>query len=262
MCFGVWVGVVGQPDSHSPLISEVNAELEGTPSPAAGAGLRADDRIVAIGGIEDPTDVQLVAYTREHVGQPVTLTIERDGERFDVTLVPVLSEVDGEQVGRIGVILSEARETAGLAGMITGGATLTWDALVRTVQNIGHVFGPEGIGRVVHELFTSEPRDPSGPSSVVGIARLAGQTASRGNPGDLLYIFAVINVFIGFLNLLPLPPFDGGHLAVLAIEKVRGKKVDMRKVVPVSIAVLAFFALFTLSVIYLDIVKPSPLFSP
>jgi len=109
---------------------------------------------------------------------------------------------------------------------------------------------------VVHELTTNEPRDPNGPSSVVGIGRVAGQTASRGNPGDLLYLFAVVNVFIGFLNLLPLPPFDGGHLAVLAIEKVRGKKVDMRKVVPVSVAVAAFFILFTMSIIYLDIVKP------
>jgi len=47
-------------------------------------------------------------------------------------------------------------------------------------------------------------------------------------------------VFIGFLNLLPLPPFDGGHLAILAVEKIRGKAVDMRKVIPVSAAVAAF----------------------
>jgi membrane-associated protease RseP (regulator of RpoE activity) len=63
-------------------------------------------------------------------------------------------------------------------------------------------------------------------------------------------------VFIGLLNLLPLPPFDGGHLAVLAIEKVRGKTIDMRKLVPISAAVAAFFILFTFAVIYLDIAKP------
>jgi membrane-associated protease RseP (regulator of RpoE activity) len=63
-------------------------------------------------------------------------------------------------------------------------------------------------------------------------------------------------VFIGLLNLLPLPPFDGGHLAVLAVERIRGRAVDMRKLVPISAAVAAFFVLFTFAVVYLDIAKP------
>jgi membrane-associated protease RseP (regulator of RpoE activity) len=171
-------------------------------------------------------------------------------------MTPVLAEVDGEQVGRIGVLLDWAREPTGLLGALTGGVSSVWRSLVLTVENVGRVFGPEGIGRVVHELFSDAPRDPNGPASVVGIGRVAGQTASQGHPGDLLYLFAAINVFIGFLNLLPLPPFDGGHLAVLGIEKVRGRPVDARKMVPISVAVLAFFILFTASVMYLDIVKP------
>jgi membrane-associated protease RseP (regulator of RpoE activity) len=65
-----------------------------------------------------------------------------------------------------------------------------------------------------------------------------------------------VNVFVGFLNLLLLPPFDGGHLALLAIEKVRGRPVDMRRVVPVSAAVAAFFILFTIAVVYVDLTKP------
>jgi membrane-associated protease RseP (regulator of RpoE activity) len=65
-----------------------------------------------------------------------------------------------------------------------------------------------------------------------------------------------VNVFVGLLNLLPLPPFDGGHLAVLAIEKIRGRPVDMRKVIPVSAAVAAFFIIFTVAVVYVDLVKP------
>jgi membrane-associated protease RseP (regulator of RpoE activity) len=53
-----------------------------------------------------------------------------------------------------------------------------------------------------------------------------------------------------------LPPFDGGHLTVLAIEKIRGRPVDMRKVVPVSAAVAGFFIVFTVAVVYVDLVKP------
>ena len=65
-----------------------------------------------------------------------------------------------------------------------------------------------------------------------------------------------MNVFVGLLKLLPLPPFDGGHLTVLAIEKVRGRPVDMRRVVPVSAAVAAFFIVFTVAVVYVDLIKP------
>jgi len=63
------------------------------------------------------------------------------------------------------------------------------------------------------------------------------------------------------VNLVPLPPFDGGHLAVLAIEKVRGKQMDMRKLIPVSAVVIAFFVVFVLATILLDITKPIS-FSP
>ena len=85
---------------------------------------------------------------------------------------------------------------------------------------------------------------------------MAGQIAASGRFWDILQIFGGINVFIGFLNLLPLPPFDGGHLAVLAIEKVRGKKIDMRKLVPISAAVAVFFVLMFVAILYLDIAKP------
>ena len=72
----------------------------------------------------------------------------------------------------------------------------------------------------------------------------------------MLVLFGLVNVFVGFINLLPLPPFDGGHLAILAIEKVRGRAIDLRKIVPISAAVAAFFIVFTIAVVYVDLVKP------
>jgi membrane-associated protease RseP (regulator of RpoE activity) len=189
------------------------------------------------------------------------MTIERDGERISVTVTPVLSTVDGERVGRIGVLLGEARETSGIVGSVTGGVNLVGSAMAQTVGGLGRIFGPEGIGRLFRLLFTDAPRQASDPASVVGIGRVVGQTAQSGSAWDVLYIFALVNVFIGLLNLLPLPPFDGGHLAVLAIEKLRGgKTIDMRKLVPISAAVAGFFILFTFAVIYLDIAKPINLF--
>jgi membrane-associated protease RseP (regulator of RpoE activity) len=253
--FALWIGLVGRPVPNSPLVAAVAPRLDGQVSPAAEAGLRPGDRIVRVGDLVDPTDVELVRYTREHVGEPVPFTIERDGRRFQVTLVPVLATVAGERVGRIGVLLGWARETAGPLGAVSGGLGVTWDSVVETLGNFGRVFGPQGIGRVLELLFTDAPRSERDPASVIGIGRVAAETA-HGGAGDLLYLFAYVNVFIGLLNLIPLPPFDGGHLALLALEKVRGRAIDARKIVPVSVAVLAFFVVFSLSVMYLDLVKP------
>ena len=85
---------------------------------------------------------------------------------------------------------------------------------------------------------------------------MAGEVARTGQVALLLHMFAFINLFIGLLNLLPLPPFDGGHLAVLLIEKIRGRGVDMRKMVPVSAVVLVFFVMFTMATVFLDLTKP------
>lgn len=254
-CFAVWLGLIGQPITHSPELVGIDQRLEGEVSPAAAAGLRSGDRIVRIDGVEDPTVEEVIAYTEAHVGRPITLTIERDGQTFTTDVVPVLSESGGQEIARIGVLLG-GREKSGVLGSITGGADLVADNLVSTVKSVARVFGPEGVGRVFQLVFTDAPRDAGDPASIVGIGRVAGSIASEGNFWDILYLFGIVNVFVGFLNLLPLPPFDGGHLAVLVIEKIRGRPVDMRKVIPVSAAVAAFFIVFTLAVVYVDIVKP------
>ena len=60
------------------------------------------------------------------------------------------------------------------------------------------------------------------------------------------------------LNLVPLPPLDGGHLAVLVYEKVRRKKPDIRKLVPFTVVVAGFLVLFALAVAYIDVTNPLP----
>ncbi|HSD49081.1 MAG TPA: M50 family metallopeptidase [Actinomycetota bacterium] len=257
--FALWLGLVGEQVPNSPIVSEVAPTLGGEPSPASVAGLQAGDRIVRIGDIDDPLNDEVVAYTREHVGEPIAFVVERDGERITVTIAPVPATVAGERVGRIGVLLDWAREERGVLGSLAGGANLVVRSIGDIAGSLGRVFGPEGIGRVAELVFTNAPRESTDAGSLVAIGQAAGQTASAGNPADLLALFAFVNVVIGFLNLLPLPPFDGGHLAVLAIEKVRGRPVDMRKVVPVSLAVATFFIVLTVSFVYLDIVKPIPL---
>jgi membrane-associated protease RseP (regulator of RpoE activity) len=253
--FALWLGLVGDPVYRDPVIAGVSQTLGGKISPAAQIGLKPGDRIVGIDGVEDPTNVELIDITWTHAGEPLTLRIDRDGRVRTVTVTPVPATVQGQKVGRIGVLLEPA-EPQGPVASVTGGARLVGSTLVGAVESIGRVLGPEGISRVGRLLFTDTARRPSDAVGVVGVGRVAGQVAATGRFWDILWIFGGINVFIGFLNLLPLPPFDGGHLAVLAIEKVRGKKVDMRKLVPISAAVAAFFVLMFVAILYLDIAKP------
>src|SRR5512134_365341 len=69
--FALWLGLVGEQVPNSPIVSEVAPTLGGEPSPASVAGLQAGDRIVRIGDIDDPLNDEVVAYTREHVGEPI-----------------------------------------------------------------------------------------------------------------------------------------------------------------------------------------------
>jgi membrane-associated protease RseP (regulator of RpoE activity) len=255
--FALWLGLVGQPTSRSPLIVAVPATLDGAPGPAHEAGLVAGDRVVAIDDLADPTTDRLVGYTQDHVGEPIEVSVERDGRTITVPIVPILSEVDGVEVGRLGVVLGPGRRaTEGLTGAIAGGSGLVVENLAATVRGVVRIFGPQGLGRLLDLVFTDVPRRPGDPASVIGVGRVAGTIASEGHFGDILLLFGVVNVFVGLLNLIPLPPFDGGHLAMLAIEKVRGRAVDARKVVPISAAVAAFFIVFTVAVVYVDLVKP------
>ena len=116
--------------------------------------------------------------------------------------------------------------------------------------------GPHGIAS------SSSSADSTRVISILGILRLGSQAGQSGI-GDLLRLIALLNVFLGLVNLLPLPPFDGGHAAVATYEAIRGKlagrpyRADVAKLLPVAYAVLAVFVFLGVSSIYLDAVRPA-----
>ncbi|MEX1047197.1 MAG: M50 family metallopeptidase [Actinomycetota bacterium] len=256
-----WLGLVGEPTRFAPFVSAVAQEMDGEPSPAAVAGVRPGDEVVAVDG-RAMDQIEFVEYTRQHVGQEVTLQLERGGRKLEVTATPVLAGPEGDRVGRLGVVLTPGtvltRERAGFLAAIAGGARWVGRYTGLVVEGIGRAFGPEGIGRIFHLLTSDTERNVEDPVSIIGGARIAGQVAEGGNFGDVLFLFAGFNLFVGFLNLLPVLPFDGGHLAVLAVEKVRKRKVDMRKLMPFSAVVASLLFAYMLAIVYLDIVNPVP----
>ncbi len=264
----IFFTAIGVPSRFVPAIDGVEPTLNGQPSPAAVAGLRPGDQIVAVGGVpvrssDDPDlageDVR--DFTRSHVGQPIELTVRRGDRTLTVTATPVLATVGNERFGRLGIILgaeSTARDRANPLTALGRGVIQTGQTMKFVVLQLGHVFGPAAVRRLGELLFGSAQRQPSDPTSIIGAGQLAGQAVKAGAWDFLFYLLFVFNVFVGILNLVPLPPLDGGHLAVLVYEKARGRRPDPRKLVPLTMVVAGFIVLYAVAVSYLDIVKPIP----
>jgi membrane-associated protease RseP (regulator of RpoE activity) len=257
----VLFGALGVPSRFATQIVRVEPTLDGAPSPARQAGLRPGDQVVGVDG--RPAGYRtFLDYVDAHVDRPIEIVVERDGRRVVVRATPVLSEIDGEEAGRLGIVarpgrvLSRQRQDPVAAIADSGG--VMGRMVVGSFQAMGRIFGPEGVGRVGELLLGREERSLNDPVGVVGAARVSGQAAEAGDIDFFLGLFAFFNVFVGILNILPLPPLDGGHLAVLGWEAATGRRVDPRKLIPVTAVVAGFLILFTVSLLYLDVVSPIP----
>jgi len=119
------------------------------------------------------------------------------------------------------------------------------------------VFGMVFDGRLWNALQGQGAREADeGPCGIVCAGRVVSRSADQGRYLDVIGFIVGFTVFIGLMNLLPLLPLDGGHLAVLAWEKVTGRAPDMRKLVPVAAAVISFFVVLFVAVLYLDLARP------
>jgi len=258
LLFAAFFMFFGQPKVVAPRIGGVEDTIAGQPAPAKVAGLQPGDDVVSVDGITEPTRNQFLAYIRQHPGEPIPMVVERDGNRVAVTVTPVY---DPETKGpRIGVEVAAGKvllaDKKGVVGSFVAAGGQVGEVTKQTVLSLGKVFGPEGIGRVFSLVFGGADRTNQDPVGTIGVARAAGDVTAAFGAGALLLLLAGVNVFVGILNLIPLPPFDGGHLAVLAWEKIRGRKVDMRKLIPVTMVVVVFLMVWFVSITYLDIVKP------
>ena len=109
-----------------------------------------------------------------------------------------------------------------------------------------------GFPQLVVSVFGGgeEGLDEVRPISPIGLVRLAGPMETT------LTLLALVNVFVGILNFIPLYPLDGGHFAVALYEKIRGRVPDIRKLMPVAAVVVVFLITVGLMGVYLDIFKP------
>jgi regulator of sigma E protease len=194
-------------------------------SPAARIGLQSGDRILSIGGATITTPEQIPERISGSEGATLTVTVRRDGRR--VELGPARPELrDGAY--RLGFALR---------GESLGPAESSWQA----VRVTGLV--TKEIGASLGRLVTGDGREEI--SSPVGIVQGSSQAVDRGVE-SYLWVLGLISLSLALLNLLPLLPLDGGHIAFSLVEGVRGKAVarevyERVSVVGIALVLLLFF---------------------
>jgi regulator of sigma E protease len=149
--------------------------------------------------IESFTDIPPIVQGAD--GRALALEIWRDGELLELTITP---RDDGSGL-RIGITPKTVLKKFGPLQAVAEAVRWSWDMTRQTF---------DVIGRLVTAQIS--PKTMMGP---LGIAQASGD-AARGGAGSLFFLVAVISLQVGILNLLPLVPLDGGHLAILALEGV------------------------------------------
>ena len=203
-----------------PAVTPVLAEID-PKGPAAAAGLKSGDKLLALDGTALSDWQQVVDQVRARPDAKVLLRIERDGAALEV---PVTLARKGEGQGAGGYLGAGVKATQWPSNMLREvsygpleavgeGLSRTWNMSVLTLESLKKMlFGELSV------------KNLSGP---ITIAKVAGASAQSG-VGDFLNFLAYLSISLGVLNLLPIPVLDGGHLLFYLIEWARGRPLSDR----------------------------------
>ena len=214
-------------------------------SPAGTAGIQVGDLITAIDGQEVRSPSDLVERTQAVLGREVSVSLLRGSELLTVRLTPRVQPPPGEGAMGIGIGLQEGWTVETVRHPIWEAAWLgvqeAWVALTLTVTGFIQLF-----------RGTISPKEITGP---VGIFQISGIVARTG-VANLMRLTAFISINLFLLNLLPLPALDGGRIAFVLLEKLRGgtRVAPQQESLVHLIGLLALVGLMLL-VSYFDIVR-------
>ncbi len=209
--------------------------------PAAGAGVRTGDRIVAVNGDPVTQYYELPLLIEPLAGEEITIDVVRDDRQLSFEL----TTIDEGGKGKIGVmpLFPTVVETLPVLPAIRAGFVECHRMTVQTFEVIGRLLTRKASIRQV-----------SGP---VGIAQISGEAARSGIEA-LIMLMGIISLQLGIFNLLPIPILDGGHLTVIAVETVIRRDLPLK--VKERILEVGFYLLILLMVVVLfnDVVRFLP----
>ena len=196
--------------------------------PAAAAGIRSGDVIVKVGDTDVHNPDEMVAAVRTLSG-PTQFVVERGGSRIATTVDVTQTQrwtTDGAKVpatvGAIGIAAAEYGPVKyaqyNPLTAIPGTVAFTGDLAVQLGKSLAKI--PTKVGALVHSIGGGV-RDPETPISVVGASIIGGDAFEHGYFMAFWFFLAQLNFVLGAINLVPLLPFDGGHIAVALFEKIR-----------------------------------------
>ncbi|MFP5327937.1 MAG: M50 family metallopeptidase [Acidimicrobiia bacterium] len=255
-------------------VGQISA-IRGGRSPAQEAGFRVGDRILAVDGEPLEAWEDLPPYIRQHPGDELRFTVERDGEQIQLTAVPAdlsKTEVEGmespsEPTGFVGIGPKIANERVPPLTAVGESATTLGRLFGEVFRALGSVFSFNGLQTYGDVLLgrtggtTAEDGGNNRFLSPVGFVRVAGQAAESGL-ADVLFLLVSINLFVGVFNMVPLLPLDGGHVVIAVYEKIRsmlaGRRyyADVAKLMPLTYMVVLLLLFLGLTSLWLDITNP------
>jgi membrane-associated protease RseP (regulator of RpoE activity) len=273
--------IVGETSCVAPQVAKGGEDPYGPcpqpgPGPAALAGIRGGDTIVKVGETDVATFADMAAAIRELDG-PAQVVYERDGERLytvvDIAQTQRFTSADAETPATVGAIGVSAALPPGPThynplSAVPATFAFTGDLAGELVKALAKI--PTKIGALVDAIGGGE-RDPETPISVVGASIIGGDTVDHGLWVAFWFFLAQLNFVLGAINLIPLLPFDGGHIAIATFEKLRnmmraarGKvaaaPVNYLKLMPATYVVLVVVVGYMLLTVTADLVNPIRLF--
>ncbi|MFA5867670.1 MAG: M50 family metallopeptidase [Actinomycetota bacterium] len=209
-------------------------------SPAAKAGIKAGDKIVAINGASVTTWQRAVEKLQGAKGDTVKVTVVRDGKK--ITLTSGFGTKDGARY--IGIVAKRTTYNIGMGFFPAVQAAFIW------------------VATLFYEIFRSlvlllMGRLPFRPMSPVGIVQVTSQAAQHGYIIFLNFV-AFINVAIGATNLIPIFPLDGARALLWTVERVIRRQLSNRAVYAYQFTGVGLLLLATIWALYLDIFKAIP----
>jgi membrane-associated protease RseP (regulator of RpoE activity) len=273
--------VVGETACVAPEVTPGKVGTCAGPGPAALAGIRPGDVVVKVGDTPVSSFDDMAAAVRKLRGT-VPVVVDRNGTTIttyvDVTPTQRFltngTKGQGGQpqpatVGAIGVGAVRVAPTHyGVLSAIPATVAFAGDLTVEVGKALVTI--PTKVGALVHAIGGGQ-RDPQTPMSVVGASIIGGDTVDHGLWVAFWFFLAQLNLILGAINLVPLLPFDGGHIAIAVFEKIRNlirstrgmvaaAPVNYLKLMPATYVVLVFVVGYMLLTVTADLVNPIRLF--